>query len=95
MFEKCTTGVLFFIGLVFVIWFPLIILSSGLPGSTSNPVTNLQMSVGVQGWEPFYQINQEFTAVYNSSAFRVLRANNGFITPDDASNTQILQFSNT
>lgn len=89
-FEKCSTGVILFVVLLFVIWFPLIILSSGLPGSSPNPVLNVDMSIGVVGWDPLYHINQDFNgSLVSSSTFSILRKN-PFITSDDSTNTQIL-----
>jgi len=89
--EKCTTGVLLFIALAFVIWFPLVIMSSGLPGSAPNPVTSIDFSVGVKGWDPFFTVNLDVpTGQLSSRDFSILRANNPFILPDEVTNTQIL-----
>ncbi|KAI3651575.1 hypothetical protein MP228_002878 [Amoeboaphelidium protococcarum] len=42
------------LGMTFLIWFPLIFLS--IPGSTKpNPATSASMSIGITGYEPFYE----------------------------------------
>eukprot|EP00026_Physarum_polycephalum_P000140 Phypoly_transcript_00140.p1 GENE.Phypoly_transcript_00140~~Phypoly_transcript_00140.p1 ORF type:complete len:2155 (+),score=404.49 Phypoly_transcript_00140:732-6467(+) len=94
--EKCSTGVLLFIVLLFVIWFPLIILSSGLPGSQPNLVTNVQLSVGVQGWNAFFEINQDYdmsNSQVTNAQFNFIKKNS-FISSDDEKNTQILLIPN-
>jgi len=83
---------LLFLALVIVIWFPLIILSTGLPGTARNPVINFDLEIGVQGWDPFYHVNQAISGdAVSADAFSQLRVFNSFIMADENPNTQILE----
>eukprot|EP01133_Synstelium_polycarpum_P001527 gene1527-1783_t len=102
VFEKFTTGVTFFVGLVLLLWFPLIILSSGLPGSNIEPVTSVKVQVSIMGWSPFVSINQDLSlegaggisnTFLSPDQFKNLTDYNKFIMPDDQKGTQIIQLS--
>lgn len=43
---KCCTGVLLFIGLLLVVWLPLLLFSGANPASEPNPVLSAELSLG-------------------------------------------------
>jgi hypothetical protein len=49
MKAKCTEGVLLFVVLVVLIWFPLLLLSSGSPTNVPNLVSKLNVQLGSHG----------------------------------------------
>lgn len=55
---KCTTGVLLFVALCLVIWFPLLIVSAANPTNKPNPVTQISLDVSVKGWDPLFHVSQ-------------------------------------
>jgi len=53
-----------FIVLCLVIWFPLLFFIQGNPGNQANFVTQVEVRLGIEGYEEFYKTAQ---SVLNSS----------------------------
>jgi hypothetical protein len=45
-FAKFTQGVLLFVGLILLLWFPLLLLMSGNPANSENPVYDVHVTAG-------------------------------------------------
>jgi len=87
--EKCGIGCSLFLLMAAVLWLPLIILSSALPGMSGVdiiPVTSASMRVQLHGYAPLYAT--DLTNVTNNppvfleSDFKSLRMGRSFITSD-------------
>ncbi|GAM18094.1 hypothetical protein SAMD00019534_012690 [Acytostelium subglobosum LB1] len=103
--EKFISGVCVFAGIAVILWFPLIILSSGLPGSNVEPVTSVQVQVSIMGLNPFITMNEDLSVsdlngvpvwkntFVNNTVFSQLRSNETFITADDQAGTQSININ--
>eukprot|EP01105_Mastigella_eilhardi_P010937 TRINITY_DN2524_c0_g1_i4.p1 TRINITY_DN2524_c0_g1~~TRINITY_DN2524_c0_g1_i4.p1 ORF type:complete len:2370 (-),score=537.29 TRINITY_DN2524_c0_g1_i4:78-7187(-) len=89
--EKATTGFCFFFILCVILWFPLIVLSSGSPGTSTPLVSQVEFAVGVTGWPVlFFQSQNENIHKVSTSEFNDLRSGRPFIEQDDKSRTQVI-----
>jgi hypothetical protein len=71
---KITEGIIPFIGLVVLIWFPLFLLSTGNPTFSENPVRQSSVHIGLDGFEPFYIMNQNYNITnVTAEEFRTIR----------------------
>lgn len=83
---------LFFI-LCLVIWFPLLLLASDTPGNSVNQVHQSTITVGIEGWEPFYRSYQATNVSFATNAqFARLRGLFPFILNDEQPTTQLISF---
>lgn len=81
---KCLQGVLLLAGLVFLIWFPLLLLSSGFPTSSRNLLEGSTLSIGIKGWENWYVASQtEALPLVSNTAFDHIRFKNRGILKDE------------
>lgn len=99
-YVKWGMGVLLFVGLSALIWFPLLILMQGSPGNQQNPIVAATVSVGFTGYaSPIYtavavQANMKDGQSLGSSLFSTLRLQEAAVTPDDYSILQWIEFDN-
>ncbi len=66
-------------GLTILLWFPLLLMS--IPGTTKiNPVHQIQVSLEMQGFDPFYvqDLPQEFIGNYTNEEFAQLKSTPGY-----------------
>jgi hypothetical protein len=85
-------GVSLFIGLVFLIWFPLLLLSSGNPGNQPNLYYRASVSIGVQGYQPLFtrDQNEDQTAMSGSLFDKIRKQYNGMFLAEEERDTQLL-----
>eukprot|EP01114_Cavostelium_apophysatum_P013947 TRINITY_DN3486_c0_g1_i8.p1 TRINITY_DN3486_c0_g1~~TRINITY_DN3486_c0_g1_i8.p1 ORF type:complete len:2315 (-),score=561.17 TRINITY_DN3486_c0_g1_i8:52-6996(-) len=57
---KCLEGVVLFIILVILIWFPLVFLSTGNPSYHGNPVISSTTQIGLGGYQPLFLVSQDY-----------------------------------
>lgn len=89
--EKLTQGFLVFVGILALLWFPLFLLSSANPATTTNGVTEVDLEISVVGWEPLFSISQEEGIEYASDdSFNLIRQLFPFVTSEEEGNTQII-----
>jgi hypothetical protein len=73
-YGKYLTGIGAIVGLIALLWFPLVFLS--LPGTTTlNPLTNLNVAIQITGYEPFYtqSLSQAFIQTLGESQVTALK----------------------
>mgnify|MGYP005993317749 CR=1 FL=1 len=88
---KNVVGMLAFIGLIALLWFPLFLLSSANPTNQPNPVVDSTFEISVTGFSSFYHNDQDqemYTAT--SSQFDSIRKTFPSVTGDESSDTQII-----
>jgi len=89
MVSKCTMGCLLFLLIVIIIWLPLILLSSAVPGLTGisiSPINDAELTVAVQGLPPFYEqyvsAKELISRHISDDTFKTLRRGHTFIPKD-------------
>lgn len=100
-YVKWGMGVLLFVGLSALIWFPLLILMQGSPGNQANPIITATVSVGFTGYaSPIYTAVAVSSNMktgprdMSSDVFNQLRIAQPAITYDDYSILQWIEFDN-
>lgn len=99
-YVKWGMGVLLFVGLSALIWFPLLLLMQGSPGNQPNPIVAATVSVGFTGYaSPIYTAvavgsNMKNSTDLGSTLFSQLRSNELAVTYDDSSILQWIEFDN-
>jgi len=56
-----------FVALCILIWFPLLILSTGNPSYETHPVESAMVTFGIGGYEPLYSVDQNYNIDFVSS----------------------------
>jgi hypothetical protein len=99
-YVKWGMGVLLFIGLSALIWFPLLLLMQGSPGNQSNSILAASISIGFTGYAtPIYtgvavSANMKGKNNLSQDMFNKLRLQEPAITYDDYSIIQWIEFEN-
>jgi len=99
-YVKLGMGVLLFVGLSALIWFPLLLLMQGSPGNKDNPIVAASISIGFTGYAtPIFtgvavQSNMKTGQDMGSALFNKLRVDQPAITYDDYSLLQWIEFEN-
>jgi hypothetical protein len=99
-YVKWGMGVLLFVGLSALIWFPLLLLMQGSPGNVENPIVAAKISIGFTGYaSPIFTgvavaNNIKKGSDLGSDLFNRLRQNETAITYDDYNILQWIEFEN-
>ena len=100
-YVKLGMGVLLFVGLAALIWFPLLLLMQGSPGNIDNPIIAASVSVGFTGYAtPIYtavavgKVSIKDWHSLSSDLFNELRLYQPAITYDDYNLIQWIEFEN-
>ncbi|GMH59489.1 hypothetical protein TrLO_g7100 [Triparma laevis f. longispina] len=74
--RKWLTGVLAFILLCFIVWFPLFMFSTGSMSNSDNPVSQVKMNIGLKRYPDIYQVEYEkaVSDIYPESKWYELEA---------------------
>ena len=103
---KCFQGVIIFVALVILIWFPLLILSSGNPSNQPNLYTSASITIGklaiskifdvflgISGSQSFFTRDQNSIASIDEDTFNTIRQTYSGLLSSDIRDTQVLQTS--
>jgi len=97
-YVKWGMGVLLFVGLSALIWFPLLLLMQGSPGNQQNPIEAASISIGFTGYAtPIFsgvasKPNIKGSSSFSQKEFSQLRAKDPAITYDDYAILQWIEF---
>lgn len=94
-YMKLLVGALLFGALVLIIWFPLLALMQGSPGSSLNPIVAADVKIAFQAYGSaiYVSLAQNITSDINTDTFNQIRLRNSWISPEDQKLMQIIQFT--
>jgi hypothetical protein len=78
-------GVLLFGALSLVIWFPLLALMQGSPGSSLNPIVAADLKIAFQAYGSaiYISLAQNISSDIPTDTFNQIRLRNSWISPED------------
>ncbi|KAH3764414.1 piezo-type mechanosensitive ion channel component 2 [Pelomyxa schiedti] len=89
LMERLKMGTGWIVMICAIMWFPLLLLSSGSPTNYTPLVSSSTIDISIKGWTPFYsQVQYSGITEITGSAFSDLREGRTFIEKDDSDRTQ-------